>query len=70
MFNMKLFVNQKEFIADSEKLTVAGLLREVKSTTAGVAVAVNNKVVRKADWESTELAEGDHITVITAVCGG
>ncbi len=67
---MKLIVNHKEFTTDSEQLTVAGLLNEIQSQTAGVAVAVNNKVVRKVDWESTTLAEGDSITVITAVCGG
>ncbi len=67
---MKLIVNQKEFNTDSNELTVARLLNEIQSKTAGVAVAVNNKVVRKADWESTTLADGDHITVITAVCGG
>ncbi len=67
---MKLIVNKKEFISDSDQLTVAELLNEIQSQTAGVAVAVNNKVVRKADWESIMLAEGDQITVITAVCGG
>ncbi len=67
---MKLIVNQKEFISNSDQLTVARLLNEIQSKTAGVAVAVNNKVVRKVDWESTMLTEGDQITVITAVCGG
>ena len=67
---MKLSVNQKEYLTDSEQLTVSILLNEIQSPTAGVAVAVNNKVVRKVDWESTLLADGDHITVITAVCGG
>ncbi len=67
---MKLIVNQKEFTTDSELMTVTGLLKEIQSPTAGVAVAVNNKVVRKVDWASTVLADGDHITVITAVCGG
>ncbi len=67
---MKLIVNKKEFSTDSDQLTVAELLNQIQSQTAGVAVAVNNKVVRKADWESIMLAEGDQITVITAVCGG
>ena len=67
---MKIYVNQKEYLTDSEQLTVIRLLNEIQSPTAGVAVAVNNKVVRKVDWESTMLTEGDQITVITAVCGG
>ena len=67
---MKLFVNQKEFITDSERLTVEKLLNEIQSLKPGVAVAVNDKIVRKVNWNSTLLAEGDQITVITAVCGG
>ncbi|MDE6276891.1 MAG: sulfur carrier protein ThiS [Muribaculaceae bacterium] len=68
---MKLFVNREEFnTPDSVKLTVAELLNQIQSRKDGVAVAVNDKVVRKVDWDSTFLADGDHITVITAVCGG
>lgn len=67
---MKVFLNFKEYSTDSQHLTVAGLLELNQLPTVGVAVAVNNKVVRKVDWASTELAEGDNVTVITAVCGG
>ena len=67
---MKLSVNQKEFHTDSDSLTVTELLNDINSLKPGVAVAVNDKVVRKVDWKSTLLAEGDQITVITAVCGG
>ncbi|MDE7409839.1 MAG: sulfur carrier protein ThiS [Muribaculaceae bacterium] len=67
---MKLSVNQKEFHTDSDQLTVTELLNEIQSLKPGVAVAVNDKVVRKVLWDSTLLAEGDQITVITAVCGG
>ena len=67
---MTIILNKQEFTSDSENLTVAQLLDEIKLQTAGVAVAVNNKVVRKADWTSAQLTEGDIVTVITAVCGG
>lgn len=67
---MNIIFNQKEYSSASEHLTIAGLLNEKQLQTAGLAVAVNNKVVRKTDWESTTLTEGDEVTVITAVCGG
>ena len=67
---MTIILNKQEFSSDSDSLTVAQLLSEIKSQTTGVAVAVNNKVVRKTDWASTPRAEGDTVTVITAVCGG
>lgn len=67
---MRLYVNQKEYHTYSESLTVAELVKEINIHTAGIAVAVNNKAVRKVNWTTTPLAEGDKITVITAVCGG
>lgn len=38
--------------------------------TPGVAVALNGAVVRRKDWEDTELSEGDEVEVITAFQGG
>lgn len=67
---MKLSVNQKEFTATVDMLTVAGLLQLKQLPAVGVAVAVNNKVVRKAEWDTFALNDGDSVTVITAVCGG
>ena len=36
----------------------------------GVAVAVDNKVVPRAEWSARRLADGARLTVIRAVCGG
>ncbi len=67
---MKLFFNGKEISVSSQQITVAELLASNQLPPFGLAVAVNNKVVRKADLNSTFLHDGDCITVITAVCGG
>jgi sulfur carrier protein len=40
------------------------------SSATGVAAAINGAVVRRTDWESTWLADGDSVEVITAVQGG
>ncbi|MFF4013701.1 sulfur carrier protein ThiS [Streptomyces sp. NPDC001843] len=45
----------------------------VKSLTAaprGVAAALNETVVPRAQWPATALAEGDRVEVLTAVQGG
>ncbi len=39
-------------------------------TTAGIALAVNDSVVFKQDWETTVLQEGDAILVVRATQGG
>ncbi len=51
-------------------VTVAEAVRLVSAAASGVAVAVNDEVVTRAAWESTALAEGDRVEVLTAVQGG
>lgn len=36
----------------------------------GIAVALNDAVVRRGEWTGTELEEGDRVEVITAMQGG
>lgn len=53
-------------------LSVEALLRHVGRDPAvpGVAVAVGDRVVRRADWPTTLVADGDRVEVITAAQGG
>lgn len=50
--------------------TVARAVQELTSSGAGVAVAVNDEVVRRGAWQSTTLTEHDRVEVLTAVQGG
>ena len=36
----------------------------------GVAIAINETVVRRADWETTVLSEKDKVIIIRATQGG
>lgn len=67
---MKIIFNDTELSIDAQQISVARLAALKEVPAAGVAIAVNNKVVRKADWETTLLHDGDNVMVITAVCGG
>jgi sulfur carrier protein len=51
-------------VADAVAATGAG------DQPRGVAVAVDGEVVRRADWEVTQLREGQSIEVVRAVQGG
>lgn len=57
-------------IAESTSLTelVRSLGRD--PDTPGVAIAVNDAVVRRALWDETLLASGDRVEIITASQGG
>jgi sulfur carrier protein len=50
--------------------TVAQAVQELTSAVAGVAVALNDEVVRRGAWQSTTLGENDRVEVLTAVQGG
>jgi len=50
--------------------TVADLVAVLGCGARGVAVAVNSQLVRRADWPTAQLAEGDHVEVLRAVAGG
>lgn len=65
---MKILVNSKE--TETQAADVAALAAELTLPKAGVAVAVNNQMVRRDDWAATPLNEGDNILIIKAACGG
>jgi len=68
---MELKINnqQKQFIADS--LTVQALLDlEIPLKQNGIALAINNTVIPKSDWNSHLIKETDDILIISATQGG
>jgi sulfur carrier protein len=50
--------------------TVASVVAAVTKATAGVAVALNDEVVRRAEWTATPVRDADRLEVLTAVQGG
>lgn len=53
-----------------EETTVGALLELLGSPRTGVAVARNDCVVRRTEYDSDRLRDGDRIEIITAVAGG
>ena len=53
-----------------EALTVAALLDLLGSSRAGVAVARNDRIVRRAEYDLERLRDGDQVEIIEAVAGG
>ncbi|MFL5727855.1 MAG: sulfur carrier protein ThiS [Cytophagaceae bacterium] len=67
---MNLFVNNEKKEIQNP-LNIAGLLGEIKLHSAkGIAVAINNEVIPKSDWEKYSLKENDKVTIIRATQGG
>jgi sulfur carrier protein len=55
-----------------EPATVIDLLRTrgIDPAARGVAVALNGKVVRRADWATIEIKAGDSIEIVRPFSGG
>ncbi len=66
---MQIYIN-RETVEVNPKLNLAEILESQGIVLQGIAVAISNKVVPRAAWPSTYLAEGAKVTVISAVCGG
>lgn len=53
-----------------DELTVGMLLELLGNARAGVAVACNDRVVRRAEYETQRVQDGDRVEIIEAVAGG
>lgn len=65
---MKVRINNIE--TETQSVTLLSLAEELSLPAKGVAVAINNKMVPRDQWESTILEEQANILIIKAVCGG
>lgn len=66
---MKAWVNGEERpIRDG--MTLRDLLDELSAPAAGIAVAKNERVVRRDALASETISHGDRIEIIRAVAGG
>lgn len=54
----------------SENLTVYELIEQLNIQTNGIAVAINNDVVSKPNWEKREVVDQDNILIIKSTQGG
>ncbi len=65
---MQINVNNKPLSTTATSLDT--LATELSLPEKGVAVAVNNKMVPRNQWEQTPLSEGMSVVIIKAACGG
>ena len=66
---MKLTVNSKETEV-KDGCTVAERSTVLTLPETGIAIAVNNRMVPRREWEQCVLHPNDSLVVIKAACGG
>lgn len=68
---MELKINNQTKQFDANSLTVQALLDlEIPVKQNGIALAINNTVIPKSDWNSHLIKETDDILIISATQGG
>ncbi|HTU71224.1 MAG TPA: sulfur carrier protein ThiS [Candidatus Baltobacteraceae bacterium] len=50
--------------------TIANLLESLGIARSGIAIAKNDKVIRRSHYEDIPIADGDNVEIIKAVAGG
>lgn len=66
---MKIKVNNKEMELTGEN-TLQQVAQILELPDKGVAVAVNNRMIPRAEWGTCSVQENDQIIIIKAACGG
>ncbi|HUS46685.1 MAG TPA: sulfur carrier protein ThiS [Phycisphaerae bacterium] len=66
---MRIVVNG-QLQEHQDAISVAELVRALALDPRRVAVELNKKIVRRADFEKTRLAENDSLEIVTLVGGG
>jgi sulfur carrier protein len=68
---MEIHINNQLKTFPEQELTVQELLhQEIPGKQQGIAIAINNRVIAKNQWERTPVTDKDQITIIRATQGG
>ena len=65
---MEVFLNGAKIT--TQAATLAELLEEQHVPTEGIAVAIGIRIIRRAEWTKTPIADQAEITLIRATQGG
>ena len=66
---MRIFFNEQQL--ETNETSLFGVMKEQQlAEKKGIAVAVNDEVIPRAQWGELSVAEDDAILVITAAAGG
>jgi sulfur carrier protein len=71
MSMMIVYLNNEQFEFSDAKSISEIMVKDLNlNNRKGVAIAVNQEVIPKSDWDSFMVRENDRVTVIKATQGG
>ncbi len=66
---MRILFNDEPLQCD-DGLTVAALLDTLRQLKPGTALALNQQILPREQWEDQQVSEGDHILLFQVIAGG
>ncbi|MDF7459211.1 sulfur carrier protein ThiS [Proteus mirabilis] len=66
---MNITVNDERYSLDMP-VTISQLLIELKQPSMGVALAINDIIIPRENWNTQMINEGDTILLFHAIAGG
>jgi len=67
---MKIILNNREEVFESDALTVDEIMKIKKFTFSKIIVKLNNTFIEKEDYDKTSVKEGDNLVVLHLLAGG
>jgi thiamine biosynthesis protein ThiS len=67
---MKIILNNREEYFEGEKVSITELLSIKKFTFKMLVIKINGEIVRKNEYGSKTIADGDDVMVLHLVSGG
>jgi sulfur carrier protein len=65
---MKLFINEQQ--KNLEVSSISSLLTTLEQPEKGIAIAVNQHIIARQDWDTFQLSEHDQVALFQAIAGG
>jgi len=67
MITVKINDSNKTF---KTECNLIGMIEELNIQSNGIAIAVNNSIIKKSDWSNHKLSENDNVLIIKSTQGG
>lgn len=67
---MKIVLNNKEEELAGDVITISELLKVKNFTFKMLVIKINNKLIRKNEYDSALIYEGDDVMVLHLISGG
>jgi sulfur carrier protein len=67
---MKINLNNKEEILPASQLTISELLKEKNFTFKMLVIKVNGQLIKKSEYNSALIQDGDEVMVLHLISGG